>query len=593
MSTNITITGDMYIVDGLYFKNFKRMISHLGIEDDLMDSMRQHRALYSLARHYKSYPEPAYDNFAWQGAKGEYFTRQNVYRDGDAYVANVDFRIRMPWGMIDIKKTNRIQPAYTMEGFDTGIILVRSRSDAEVFCPDKSMLRFINHDTNAMKASILSSYITKRASSEVKNIVISDMFPSLLNACKAGLVSEISCAKSKERAFAKVLLLDRDAMAVSHLRINGVTPVLFIAQYISVLTNKEVRIGVQNGIFACRETGEAIPDIFASLLAINAEMPSPVAPEIKAFIFKTVDAFYSISYGYRTSVTEKFGGTVHVYTGKSDNKTARKVASAITSLPVIKDELKDIKIKDVVSLVHEYLGAKRKTNASDNSSIEFGGVDMVMDFTNGALVFNDIGNKSVSARWLSSPNLGRKPTGHASRAMTFKYIFSSTEDAQRALRGTYLMSLSVLFDVPCRIAVSANTTKAARNVVRYFSSTAFNTFSSSFKHPDIMSFSGREVAVIMEREEADFGGLTHKIVILRDEEDAEIDFYTGALSPAKSTSLYNLQVTNPDKWYIYYLGKMLKELAEEYSDMEQLKAHMSIGDNLKRFVDAAEVDSIY
>ena len=72
------------------------------------------------------------------------------------------------------------------------------------------------------------------------------------------------------------------------------------------------------------------------------------------FIISLLNTFFYVSSDNGIVFTEKYGSRKFKYSGLADVGCAKSLAANIKKLPAIKEELADIFLVDIVSVIHEY-----------------------------------------------------------------------------------------------------------------------------------------------------------------------------------------------------------------------------------------------
>jgi len=589
LGVDIHVHNDYFVASGARFKEFKRVISYLDKSFDIEDELSANRSLNCIAMLYRSEPDPTYGNFTWTADKHIYFNDETGEFDDDGvFVASSKIKVKMPWGTAHINKKNRVKPVFNIEGMETGFLVINSTSDAKLLAFEPENTRLINHDSTNHTAIVIKTFTYHRAYTKTKNTVTSEMIPSLIEWCSAGVITQVKSAVTHEIKIASSIIKNPTTLTIAPLRINKMTPIALVDKVIHRMSSREATEAIKEVVSACARLGKPIPENIASMIASRSNLDTKISDTDKKFVFGILDMFFIVSKGFSTIISERYGNAQYVYASANDNASARRLAKKIKSIDTVSDMVSHMPIDDMIAVVHEYIRDYVGTSESSVSDMcyEFDNVRMFFKYGKREIRFESTNLKTVSknTKWIIADRASYKGKNLVNRAKSYLFIFNSLKDANTALRSTYGLALAILFDIEYRVSVYYTTKVGKVNAKRYFCSRAFNPISSVGKDPDLLTLKDGEFAFINEGREDYHPNIKQKVVFVEHEEDADIVMSQESFGPAKYVMSRRLEGTHPDKLYARFFRDCLTMISSQYSDHDHLKTHLENEDNFYNLV---------
>ena len=567
LGLDVVIRNDLFVLDNAYFTNFKRMIGYADKSFEIIDHMKDNRALNCIMSAYGKEETPEFANYEWTSSSHKYLNDDNVYVDENgSYVAIRDFRIEMSWGIAFVKKSNRLISVYTVDGLETGVLITNSVTDPVVFCPDLNYIRPLNYDPASAKAVLQKVYTSKSLTLVSTNIMPAVLVSSLVNLCKAGVINDISCSGPQERLLTVAFVREATPPSLPYLRVNGMNVLSLVDKYILSMSNKEIRSAVTLAMDASVSLNVPIPKVIAGVMASRSQTKACVPKDVKLFVFNILDTFFTVARFSYPVISERYGKKDYHYRSIADNNAARKIAKNIRRIDGASDKLSAIPLADIISIIHEYVQSEHTPEKPAEEGFSFGGVTMFTNYKDSCLRFSTVPGEHVtkSARWIGSHRWQPTPREATARAETYNFIFKESSDMQKAVMATYGLALATLMDVKYEIKVCAISKLAKKNTIRFFESTGFNPFSLVVKEAGILTMKYNDICVVNENNTHMYPGSKRKLIFVSHESDADICMSELQPSSAQYSQTYRLSTCTPDKRYIFDFAEVLTRMVTTF-----------------------------
>jgi len=586
INKEIKVFGNYYIVDGLCFTNIKRLVGYAGKSFEVPDIIKSNTILRKMSRAYDNEPEPEYTNFEWSSLRSRYFTDDNVHHDDQGFIiASRRFPITSSWGNIQVEKFSKLIPLFTIDGLETGMLILRRTVWPKVFSPTLDYLRPINFASHKPDAFLLGKITSKTSLRRKYNVFTMEMIPSLFTMCKAGMIIQITAHSSTTKNLAVAMSQDKELLSVPYLSINKKSSIDFISENILKFTNKELGLAIDNVVEACYALGEKIPAPVANILADRSKMIVRISEETRQFVFHLIESFFTVVKTSYTAVSEKYGDKNYVYGGAKDIRTARAIVKKITNIDKVSDVLAKVQKRDLISLVHEYLNKDFPTDNTKNESYLFGGISMIMDYEHDRIIFANVDDKVLhkSEKWLIDAKMKRGAFLAKNRPKVLRSVFLTPDSEINALRASYILAVSAMLDIECSIKIYGQGRYEYRAGLLFFNSPSFNPFHLVVKSPRVLKLKMNDVGYFTEDEAKEFGDIKRKIIFVNKEDDTDIHFRGREASPSDKTSVYRLRGRQPDKRYIVNFYKTLELIVKNFVSKEHAANYLSDPIKMKRF----------
>ena len=198
LGLKIFFRNGLLIFDNIPFTNMRRLIGFADKTFEMAEMMKPNRLLSHLAYSYNAEAPSEFSNFEWTSGKQTYLNDKNGYVSDGVFIAIRDFTISMSWGTASIKRTNRLKPIYTVDGMETGVLIVGSRIEPTLYCPKEGYLLPINYSSKSTKAVINKTYSIQTLTSTAPNIMPTCMIASLMTLCRAELITSAISGTSND-----------------------------------------------------------------------------------------------------------------------------------------------------------------------------------------------------------------------------------------------------------------------------------------------------------------------------------------------------------------------------------------------------------
>lgn len=582
----IKVVGSYYVVDGLYFTNFKRLVAYTGKTFEVEDAIKNNTILKKVKRAYKNEKEPEYPNFEWATLKSRYFTDENIHYDKQGYpIASRAFSITSSWGEIEITRWNKLVSLFTIDGLETGMIILRRTVAPKVFAPTLDYLRPINFTPDKPVGWLLGNLSSRTALTARPNIFTIDMIPSLLTMCKAGMIMQIKAHKPTTKKLAVAMSQDKELLSVPYLSINKKSTIDFIAENIVDFSNKETDFCISNVVNACYTIGRKIPKAITDVLATRSNMSASVSEETRQFVFNIMESFFTVVKTSYIAVNEKYGDKSYIYKGKDDAQTARTIADKISKIDTVSKILAKTQKRDIVALIHEYLNQDFPVSEVKNDSYSIGKLSMTIDYDYDRIIFANTTKKALQEpeKWLIDAQLHHNCNIVKHRPKILKAIFANPESEINAIRATYMLAIASMLDIECTIKIYGQTKYDHNAGMAFFNCPSFNILNLKIKSPKTDRIRKNDIGFFTEADAKDFMDVKRKIILVNNPKDADIHLKSKASSQSDRISVYRLPKRRVEKRYIVFFYRTLELLAKTFVSKEHAADYLSDPDKMKRF----------
>ena len=582
LGLELSFRNGMFISDRLFFYSIKNVFLYYDKTFEAEKLMKKGSPLDMLRTAYQREAEPKLLNYEWKSISSNFLNDTNGYFDKDRiFIATKEFELRASWGRQIVQKKNRLKYVYTLDGYETGVMVIRNAKDAIVFSPTKSYLKPINYDINDRRAFLRSFYTTRNTAIVKHNVFVSEEIDSLLEFCRAGLLTSITTGTNKESDLVLKIVHKDNPEYYKDLFINKKNVMYLVNKYIDKMSAKDTILAVSSVVKMCKETGFKIPEKVASLSILHTNLIPRVSKKIHDFVFNILDTYYVLTKSSPVVLSEKYGPREYYYMGPSDYIIAKQIVSSIRRIQGVKDSLKDISIQDMIFLVHDYIENEYTPIESFEESYQFSGVKMQIDYTNSRILFFSLEGKRVGrqARYLLAHKKLSKEYVKVHREDTFSYLFKDKKNSSRAIISTYAFSIASILDIPYSIKIFAVRKMDKRNILRFFEAPAFNIAEASFKNADVKNISSKDIVIASNGEEV----MYNRSIIIT-ENDADIHMKNKSFSDVERAYCSSLSHINPDRHYVYGLARVLNGIAEQFNTVEDAREALSDKDELERFI---------
>ena len=579
----LIVSGDMF------FYSLKHALSHFDKFEEVEDELRPNHLLSHVSRYYNSEPEYDYPSFEWTSIKHRFLTHENVDMvDPRTYRAKKGFWIETNFGSHYVKATNMIVLLSSVDGIETGCMITKSNGQPTILAPDKGYLRLMNPN-GSRRVTINGSFTNKQVGMKKTNIGVVEMFDSIINYMLAGLIVTIKVVPRHEFTFAKAIAKKGEILSDPSIRINKKHPIDIVSENIMRFTTFDMKESVSEITKACRVMGRVIPAPIRDAIALYSNKPVGVDENTKKFIIGVLEDFYAISRAEITMLTERFGHKRLEYKPSTANATALRIARTLKSMSGVKEALSDLSSESVAMVIHEYMSIGR--NLSDNKDRDgwcsFHGTNMLLDFKNDTLKFDDNANTKIGkiARWMMESIWSKPPSSTRKRATTFKPMFNSDKDAKMALREAMALNIAHCIGVPFIVSSYAYTQAGYRHMQKYMSSKAFNLLEFSVKIAGVAtSIGANDVVIVSESEQEKYDN--DRMVVMRERASDDVIVLSPTITMDRlNNNTHRLPEVYPTRYYAYVMTKIFMKITSVYEDIEQARSHMRNRDNIYMYID--------
>lgn len=592
LDLKIEHVNGMLLCNGAYYDSFKRLVLTEDKGFDIKEKLSANRELNFIQSAYTSEPDPVFYNFEWFAAKSLSLTEENGYFRGEDFIASRQFSINTSWGTLSVNKTNVIKPIHSIESLEVGCIVLSSKRDPVLFVKGGTHLKPINSSPSKTSV-VLRDLNTKLAGTKVENIYTSQMYKSLFNSCKVGLTDRIKISVKRERGLALAFSKYDGLEHIKHLRFNGLRITALIGKFVNTFSEEDKKDAVSAVIEACSSTGDTIPSTISDIIIKSSGGVKKHDSALVLFVENSFCSFFATNKTKNPVITNKITGTVYRMTEGSRVGNALKIAKRLKDTAFIKDKLENVSASDISDILLAYISSGAKAEDAE-WSLDLGYAKAILDFEtdNFRLALKDGVNPSMAARWMINDQWHRGASNPIVRADTYGFVFQSHNDIVSARDATYAMALAVLLRVKVTLKVFAGSSKAEKNVLRYFGSPAFNPLSLLVADADKGHLSMYDIGIARDTPENIDDKCMVSIIIVDNPDIADICMSSSYDKNDERTKLYKLGSSSPSKTYIEHFHNMVKKVVTIFPDMESAQERLGSMRSIMEYVSSLDRESI-